>query len=514
MALRALEDFAARHCAVPEPSETEIGLWITEAGLNKDASVGLLLQRQAFSDAILRLLAWQRSRASVLESVPEPSEQEVDQLRWHLQREVPWRQGKRPDYLGDYTTDVVHEVIKWFRQRSQGAVPPETNIVGNSAEGPLATLERLRELAACCYQFVGAHMGPNTKTWLDALSAAADGRPFSTDGLLPYLPQQDAAPAPETHEPLEWGTNCPNAPDSGPHECAGHNLICAEKKQHVCLRCGSLCLCKWCNEGNPRVRSSVSDKWVHTDTQIGRQICVDAPVEDADLDAVAQENATRTQTSAGSVDGPQEETEKPLYDLVDRFSRALLQKLIASEKKYEFGNGWLEPLDTWDDPLQDQLVRHVEKGDPLDVAAYCAFAWHHHASTTPAPKKAAPDPRLAEAEQKLYKAYEEIHARNLHIKAALDLLKEWDQRTSQYGGLSDLRLRVLALTPPEPPKPGYVIEEANGSWGTRRKDRGHSASFFHIEDYPDARERAEAECDRLNKEGRHGGPSEKRDGQR
>lgn len=31
--------------------------------------------------------------------------------------------------------------------------------------------------------------------------------------------------------------------------------------------------CRWCAQGNPRVRSSVSDAWVHTDTLVGRVVC-------------------------------------------------------------------------------------------------------------------------------------------------------------------------------------------------------------------------------------------------
>jgi hypothetical protein len=38
-------------------------------------------------------------------------------------------------------------------------------------------------------------------------------------------------------------------------------------------------------------------------------------------------------------------------------------------------------------------MRHIEKGDPRDVAAYCAFLWHHNEST------AAPRPaQTAESE--------------------------------------------------------------------------------------------------------------------
>lgn len=56
------------------------------------------------------------------------------------------------------------------------------------ADARIAELEaevaRLRSLAACAYQFAGAHDAP--VAWLDALSAAANGEPFSDDGLLPY----------------------------------------------------------------------------------------------------------------------------------------------------------------------------------------------------------------------------------------------------------------------------------------------------------------------------------------
>lgn len=35
--------------------------------------------------------------------------------------------------------------------------------------------------------------------------------------------------------------------------------------------------CKWCEEGNPRVRSSVSEAFVHTDTPVGRAVCTLGP---------------------------------------------------------------------------------------------------------------------------------------------------------------------------------------------------------------------------------------------
>lgn len=54
-------------------------------------------------------------------------------------------------------------------------------------DGLRAEVEALRELCGMAYQLAGVHNAP--EKWLDALSNAAAGRPFSTDGLLPYWPQ-------------------------------------------------------------------------------------------------------------------------------------------------------------------------------------------------------------------------------------------------------------------------------------------------------------------------------------
>lgn len=66
-------------------------------------------------------------------------------------------------------------------------------------------------------------------------------------------------------------------------------------------------------------------------------------------------------------------------NLVVRFARALAQKLAIAEKKYGFTDGWRDT--GWMDDCRARLKAHVAKGDPRDVAAYCAFLWHHGAST-------------------------------------------------------------------------------------------------------------------------------------
>lgn len=66
-------------------------------------------------------------------------------------------------------------------------------------------------------------------------------------------------------------------------------------------------------------------------------------------------------------------------ELVIRFCTALAEKLCAAQKKYGYTNGWMQP--DWVDDCRKRLREHVEKGDPRDVAAYCAFLWYHGEST-------------------------------------------------------------------------------------------------------------------------------------
>ncbi|ABR10595.1 BcepNY3gp60 [Burkholderia phage BcepNY3] len=68
--------------------------------------------------------------------------------------------------------------------------------------------------------------------------------------------------------------------------------------------------------------------------------------------------------------------------LVRRFARALANKLLSAQRKYGYSDNWMR--DDWADECRAELVRHIQKGDPRDVAAYCAFLWHHNESTAAA----------------------------------------------------------------------------------------------------------------------------------
>jgi hypothetical protein len=65
---------------------------------------------------------------------------------------------------------------------------------------------------------------------------------------------------------------------------------------------------------------------------------------------------------------------------VDTFAYALKLKLLkALDKKGK--SGWESP--DWKDECIAELIKHVRKGDPLDVAAYAMFCHYHGWPTWP-----------------------------------------------------------------------------------------------------------------------------------
>jgi hypothetical protein len=81
------------------------------------------------------------------------------------------------------------------------------------------------------------------------------------------------------------------------------------------------------------------------------------------------------------------EPRKTTADLVRRFAGALADKLAKAEQKYGYTDAWMNP--GWEEECQKKLVEHIRKGDPRDVAAFCAFMWHHSWRTCSAESRAA-----------------------------------------------------------------------------------------------------------------------------
>lgn len=59
--------------------------------------------------------------------------------------------------------------------------------------------------------------------------------------------------------------------------------------------------------------------------------------------------------------------------LVKGFATALAEKLRKAEIDYGYGDGWR--TDAWEAECRQQMLVHIDKGDPRDVAIYCAFMW-------------------------------------------------------------------------------------------------------------------------------------------
>ena len=103
----------------------------------------------------------------------------------------------------------------------------------------------------------------------------------------------------------------------------------------------------------------------------------------ADCDKLAIEMAARWNAASLPVSprAAPEGLHPATTDLVQRFAAALAEKLRAAEVKYGYSDFWKD--DDWQDECRAKLLHHLAKGDPRDVANYCAFMWHHGWSTTP-----------------------------------------------------------------------------------------------------------------------------------
>lgn len=85
--------------------------------------------------------------------------------------------------------DQAVAMAEYLEGHSKGAMAErvKTALSAKFAQERIAYVTKLKELASCAYQAMGAHDAP--VNWLDALSNAAVGRPFETESLLPYAPQ-------------------------------------------------------------------------------------------------------------------------------------------------------------------------------------------------------------------------------------------------------------------------------------------------------------------------------------
>ena len=102
-------------------------------------------------------------------------------------------------------------------------------------------------------------------------------------------------------------------------------------------------------------------------------------VINGDYDVVDWYSFRRTETRTISVVVPSQ-LHRDTVNLVWQFSSAMAKKLRKSELKYGYDNKWKD--NDWADECRKQLQHHIDKGDPLDVANYCAFLWYMKETTS------------------------------------------------------------------------------------------------------------------------------------
>jgi predicted metalloendopeptidase len=96
-------------------------------------------------------------------------------------------------------------------------------------------------------------------------------------------------------------------------------------------------------------------------------------------------NNVRMALSRDCIDLP-DDLHPETRELVINFASKMGYKLRNAQVKYGFTNGWRHPNwdtakgnDQFEDPTQCIIAfsHHIDKGDPVDVANYCAFMdWH------------------------------------------------------------------------------------------------------------------------------------------
>lgn len=90
-------------------------------------------------------------------------------------------------------------------------------------------------------------------------------------------------------------------------------------------------------------------------------------------------------------------------NLMADFCTALAEKLYKAQLKYGYDADWKQ--DGWHTQCLAHFHQHIAKGDPRDVAAYCAFMWYHGWKTESVSGPVVPDDGRAEFEAWMLKKW-------------------------------------------------------------------------------------------------------------
>lgn len=142
--------------------------------------------------------------------------------------------------------------------------------------------------------------------------------------------------------------------------------------------------------------------------------------------------------------------------LVADFCAALAEKLYKAQLKYGYDADWKQ--DGWPSQCQAHFHQHIAKGDPRDVAAYCAFMWYHGWKT----EAAKPAPVA------VTKKSNTDYLDTLALDTAREIMCDVNRRADFLGGdiqlLSHIQCRIdeafrAAMLKAEPVMPAAVADQ-------------------------------------------------------
>lgn len=115
--------------------------------------------------------------------------------------------------------------------------------------------------------------------------------------------------------------------------------------------------------------------------------------------------------------------------LVTDFCTALAEKLYKAQLKYGYDADWKQ--DGWPTQCQAHFHQHIAKGDPRDVAAYCAFMWYHGWKT----EAVQPEPASVPDEIDKWQAIDDIRDHDESFR--------WDSADGYEAGWNACRAAML-----------------------------------------------------------------------
>jgi len=166
-----------------QPDPYAFAAWLVTAGYIEDAPTNEVHLGSYGQIELSKEAAAEPIRATPAPVPAEPSKGEREAFEAEMGNLVELR----PSATSDWTYDCTRAEYAWkgWSRRAALAAPVPASPVSDE-------VTRLRELAAVCYAGLGGECDL-PEPWLDALLEAAEGRPFTTEGLLPFTSPVSAA---------------------------------------------------------------------------------------------------------------------------------------------------------------------------------------------------------------------------------------------------------------------------------------------------------------------------------